>query len=277
MMDRMNEKGKNTMSQETIERKFDVTTPAYLTVANIRGSVDVQPGDENVVTVTAVKHLETGDADRTEIEIVQKEDGSVRVKTRFEEGVWRLFNHSHPCKVDYVVRVPHDCDLKVRCVSSKATVQGLAGAFDVKTVSGRVTLKDLSGKIKATSVSGRILGERLSGPTEFESVSGRVHLTESCLPAVTGSSVSGDLVLETSLIEGPYSLKTMSGDLKLVLPPEIGCTIGFNSVSGRLKTSLTTTRSQWQRHKWLADLQGGGPEIRFNSVSGDFSVIQATA
>ena len=263
------------MSQETIERKFDVTTPAYLTVANIRGSVDVQSGDDGVVTVTAVKHLETGDADRTEIEIVQSEDGSVRVKTRFEEGVWRLFNLGRPCKVDYIVRVPRDCDLKVGCVSSKAAVQGLTGTFNVKTVSGRVTLKDLSGKIKATSVSGRILGERLSGPTEFKSVSGKVHLTESRLPVVSGSSVSGDLVLETSLIVGPYRLKTMSGDLKLVLPAEIGCTIGFNSVSGRLKTSLTTTRSKWQRHKWLADLQGGGPQVSFDSVSGDFSVTQA--
>jgi DUF4097 and DUF4098 domain-containing protein YvlB len=271
----MNEKRKNIMSQETIERKFDVATPAYLTVANIRGSVDVQPGDDSVVTVTAVKHLETGDADRTEIEIIQKEDGSVRVKTRFEKGVWRLFNSGHPCKVDYVVRVPRDCDIRVRCVSSKALLQGLTGTFDVKTVSGRITLKDLFGSINATSVSGRILGERLSGPTEFESVSGRVHLTESHLPVVTGSSVSGDLVLETSLIEGPYSLRTMSGDLRLVLPPEIGCTIGFNSVSGRLKTSLTTTRSKWQRHKWLADLQGGGPQVSFDSVSGDFSVTQA--
>ncbi|MCP4541166.1 MAG: DUF4097 domain-containing protein [Chloroflexi bacterium] len=265
------------MSQETIKRKFDVTAPAHLIVTNIRGSVDVQPSDNGIVTITAVKHLDTGDADRTEIEIVQKEDGSVRVRTRFEEGIWQLFNLGRPCKVDYVVHVPRDCDLKVRCVSSKASVYGLSGKFDIKTVSGRVTLKDISGKIKATSVSGRIMGERLSGPTAFESVSGRVHLTESSLPVVTGSSVSGDLVVETFLIEGPYSLKTMSGDLNLILPPEIGCTIGFNSVSGRLKTSLPTTRSKWQRHKWLADLQGGGPEIRFHSVSGDFSVTQAVA
>jgi hypothetical protein len=277
MTDRSNEAGKSAMSQETLERKFDVTIPAGVTIANIRGSVDVQPGDDDVVTVTAVKHLETGDAERTEIEIVQKEDGSVRVKTRFKEGVWRFLSPDHPCKVDYVVRAPRDCALRVRCVSSSAALRGLAGEFDVETVSGRVILKDLSGRIKATSVSGRISGERLSGPTEFKSVSGKVRLTESRLPIVTGSSVSGDLVLETSLIEGPYKLDTMSGDLMLVLPPEIGCTIGFNSVSGRLKTSLTTTRSRWQRHQWLAELHGGGPEIRFKSVSGDFSVTQAAA
>ncbi len=149
------------MLRETTEQKFDVTMPACLTIANIRGSVDVQASDDGVVTITAVKHLETGDSDRTEIKIRQKEDGSVAVKTVFEEGGWRLFTPRHPCKVDYTVRVPRDCALKVRCVSSSALVQDLKGKFDVKTVSGRVTLRDLSGKIKVSSVSGRILGERL--------------------------------------------------------------------------------------------------------------------
>ena len=273
-MDFVNEMRKGDMLQEMIEERFDVTTPTCLTVANIRGSVDVQPGDDGVVTVTAVKHLETGDSERTEIKIRQREDGSVTVKTVFEKSGWRLFGHRHPCKVDYTVRVPRNCVLQARCVSSRALVQGLEGEFDVKTVSGRMTLKDLSGKIKATSVSGRILGERLFGPTEFTSVSGKVSLTESHLPVVTGSSVSGDLVLETPLDEGPYRFKTTSGDLKLILPPDARCTVGFNSISGRLKTSLPTTRSQWRRHKWQAELQGGGPEVRFSSVSGDFSVMQ---
>ncbi len=271
----MMDERRDDVSEETIERKFEVAAPAHLVVGNIRGTVDVQPSDNGVVSVTAVKHLETGDAERTEIRIEQKRDGSVIVKTVFEEKGWRIFGSHHPCKVDYVVRVPRDCTLKVNCVSSQASVQGLEGEFDVKTVSGRVTLKDLSGSIRATSVSGRILGERLVGPTEFESVSGKVSLTESRLSVARGSTVSGDLVLETSLGEGPYKFKTMSGNLKLVLPPETGCNIGFKSVSGRLKTSLPTTRSQWQRHKWQAELLGGGPQIRFNSVSGNFSVQTA--
>lgn len=264
------------MLQETIKREFDVTAPACLTVLNIRGSVDVQPGDDNIVTITAVKHLETGDSDRTEIEIRQKEDGRVIVKTGFEENGWRFFTPHHPCKVDYTVRVPHNCILKARCVSSRALVQGLEGEFDVKTISGRVTLKDLSGKIKAVSVSGKILGERLSGPTEFKSVSGKVYLTESDLPIVTGSSVSGNLVLETPLGEGPYRLKTVSGDLRLVLPPETGCSVGFSSNSGRFKTSLPTTRSLWRCNERQAELQGGGPEVRFSSVSGDCSVMSVS-
>lgn len=264
------------MTQEMIEREFAAVAPATLALANIRGSVDIQPGDDGVVTVTAVKHLNTGDPDRTEIDIRQEEDGSVIVETRFKKNDrWFFKRQCQPCKVDYTVRTPHACILNVRCVSSRASVQGLEGELDLRTVSGQAILKDLSGRIRATSVSGEIFGERISGPTEFESVSGKVFLTESRLPIITGSSVSGDLVLQTSLGEGPYRFKTMSGDVRLILPPETGCTVGFSSMSGRLKTSLPTTRNRRRRHRWHAELQGGGPEVRFSSMSGSLLVMQS--
>ncbi len=193
------------MSQETIEREFAVVAPATLELANIRGSVDVQPGDDSVVTITAVKHLNTGDPDRTEIDIGQEENGSVTVKTLFERGGWLFSDLRRACKVDYIVRVPRACDLKVRDVSSRASVQGLEGEFDIKTVSGQMSLSDLSGKVKATSVSGKVIGERLSGPVAFESVSGKVFLTESHMPTVTGSSVSGGPTWSASCCRLPWA------------------------------------------------------------------------
>lgn len=192
------------MSQETIEREFAVVAPATLALANIRGSVDVQPGDDGVVTVTAVKHLNTGDPDRTEVDIRQEENGSVIVETRFKD-VPLFSKQCRPCKVDYIVRVPRACDLKVRSVSSRASVQGLEGEFDIKTVSGQMSLSDLSGKVKATSVSGKIIGERLSGSVAFESVSGKVFLTESHMPTVTGSSVSGGPTWSASCCRLPWA------------------------------------------------------------------------
>jgi DUF4097 and DUF4098 domain-containing protein YvlB len=197
----------------------------------------------------------------------------VVVKTHFRKDGWLSFGERRPCRVDYTVQVPRECSVRVKCVSSSALVQGLEGRFQIKTVSGRMVLKDLSGKVKATSVSGDVFGERISGPTEFESVSGDVFLTESHLPIIRGSSVSGDLLLETALGEGPYRLKTVSGDARLVLPPEAGCTVGFSSMSGSLKTSLPGVRSERHRH-WRAELQGGGPEVSFSSMSGDLLVMQ---
>ncbi|MBL6981300.1 MAG: hypothetical protein ISR58_08925, partial [Anaerolineales bacterium] len=55
------------MSEEIIERSFSVDSPARLKLSNIRGTVNISPGDEDAISVTAVKHLNSGNADRTEV------------------------------------------------------------------------------------------------------------------------------------------------------------------------------------------------------------------
>lgn len=258
------------MSQETVCKEFKVDTPASLTLANVRGSVAIAPGEGDVVTVTAVKHLNTGDPDHTTIRIEQKENGHVVIKTKFDGE--RRFVARQPCKVDYTVRVPHACAVKVRDVDSAISIQGLEGKVDVKTVSGKTRLGDLTGRVHAISVSGNVTCERISGPLAVESVSGDVSLAESDLPTVTGSSVSGDLVLQTALGEGPYTFKTVSGDVELILPPEAGCSLELRSMSGRIKTPLPTTQKRRKFGRSYAELQGGGPHICLNSLSGDLLV-----
>jgi hypothetical protein len=55
------------MSQETIEQTFQVPTPAKLKLENVRGSVVIQPAEDGLIRVTAVKHLKTGDADQNRV------------------------------------------------------------------------------------------------------------------------------------------------------------------------------------------------------------------
>ena len=262
------------MSQEElIEKTFRVPAPARLSLSNIRGSIEIQPGDDDIVNVTAVKHLGTGNPDRTEIEIRQVEDGSVSVETRFPEAGFKLFGWRQPCKVDYIVRVPHACSVKMSGVSCTASIRGLQGVFDLGTVSGPLSMADLTGRLRASGVSGSISGVRLSGPIQLENVSGSAELMESQLSVVVGSTVSGRIVLETPLAEGPYRFKTVSGAVRLIVPPETGCIVEGSGVSGRLKTSLPTTHSRRSGGHWCVELHGGGPEIRFSSVSGDLWLV----
>jgi DUF4097 and DUF4098 domain-containing protein YvlB len=179
-----------------------------------------------------------------------------------------------PCRVDYALRVPRDCSVKVRCVSSKATVEGLVGEFDLDTVSGSLKLSDLEGKLRLHSVSGKIGGERVSGPVLLDTVSGKVRLIDSALPSVEASSVSASLVLGTLLGEGPYRFKTVSGGVRLVVPAESGCDVEVRSLSGRLRTSLPITRSWGRNQRKNVEIRGGGPAIRFNSVSGDLRLSE---
>lgn len=52
---------------KNIEKIYQVNGNARLNVKNIRGTVDIRPGDENVIKITATKHLNTGNKARTSI------------------------------------------------------------------------------------------------------------------------------------------------------------------------------------------------------------------
>jgi DUF4097 and DUF4098 domain-containing protein YvlB len=258
------------MSKEIIERKFTLEGPARLTLSNIRGSVNVQSGEKGVITVTAIKHVDTGDAERTQIRIVQAEDGEVSAKTHFEHAGETIFARGKPCKVDYMVHMPRTCVLRIDCVSSGISVEGLRGAFTLKTVSGLLVLRDLASQITASTVSGDIDGEKLAGTANINTVSGKARLGASNLTSIEASSVSGNFELQTPLQEeGRYRFKTVSGNFRLMLPEKAGCSVDINSLSGKLRSPLSIT----DRHSRSSyELQGGGPEVRFGSISGNLSI-----
>ncbi|HEY3289162.1 MAG TPA: DUF4097 family beta strand repeat-containing protein, partial [Anaerolineae bacterium] len=218
------------MTQEHIERSYNVTGTAVLTVANISGTVDIRVGDEGVITVDAVKH-DDGDVEHTRVEIKQDDQGAVSIKTDYGESVWRFFGQ-RPCSVDYVVRTPRNTALQLKCVSSASTVKGLVGKIDINTISGDCTVSDLSGPMTMNLVSARITGEGLSGGANVSTVSGDVVLTRSNFPTLHINTVSGALTVDTPLGNGPYDFHSVSGDAKLLVQTDAGCTVDFTSLSG---------------------------------------------
>ncbi len=260
------------MSEELVERSFSVNTPARLKLSNIRGTVDISPGGEDVISISAVMHLNSGNADHTEVDIHQDDDGLVVVETRHDKsnGFLSLIKS---CKVDYTVTVPKDCSVELSCVSSKACIQGLEGEFRFNTVSGALEFADLTGLTKAVSVSGAIKGQNLSGILDGGTVSGKIRVMESHIPEMDISSVSGSIVVQTSLIDGPYVFKGVSGNVTMIIPEESGCIAKTKSLSGRLQTSLPITKDRRYGPRGLAEIQGGGPEVVYKSVSGSLKIL----
>lgn len=263
------------MNIETTEQFYSVSAPARLELKNIRGSVIVRGVEgANDIHVTAVKHLDSGDPQRTEILMSQREDGSVSVETRYQESGWLLglLGAHWPCKVDYTVEAPADCALRLEGVSNTAQAEGLNGEIHLKSVSGEMEIHQLSGTISLHTVSGDIGGDHLSGKLSVDTTSGRVHLGTSNFNSLQANSVSGALFFETLLTAGPYIFKTVSGNIRLVVPSHSACSADFQSISGRFSTNLPVASNQRQRHSQVAEIQGGGPMVKFNTVSGNASL-----
>ena len=257
---------------ENIEKTFSVASPARLSVSNIRGSVEIHPGEDGVIQVTAIKQPHTGDEKRTGIEINQEADGTVKAATRFPDGGWNWLFGSQPCEVDYVVRAPRQCSLKLNGVSNTVLAEGFEGAVSVNSVSGEIALRDLTGSVRIHTVSGEADGERIAGSLSLDTVSGDVALKESALSSIKANTVSGDMRIRTSLTEGPYDFKSVSGQVCLSVPPDTHCTGELHSVSGDLVSAFPITGTSRQHGSQMVNVQGGGVKISLNSVSGDLSL-----
>jgi hypothetical protein len=260
------------MSEDMIDQTFQVSQPAKLNVNNIGGSVEIRAAEDGVINITAVKQPHTGDAKRTEIQLTQEADGTVKVATRFPDGSWSWMFGSHPCDVDYVIKAPHQCSVKVNGVSNTAHVEGFEGNFILNSVSGEVTLRDLTGAVRIHTVSGDADVERVAGPLEVDTVSGDVELKDSKLSSVKANTVSGKLRVHTALMDGPYKFDSVSGDVTMTLPADTHCTAELHSVSGDLASAFPVTGYSHHHGSQTVNVQGGGVKVNMNSVSGDLSL-----
>ncbi len=209
---------------ETIEKKFNVSKPARLTVNNVSGSVNIRQGEEGTIQVTAIKHPFTGDEKRTEIEITQETDGSVKASTHFPDGGWSWIFGSHPCDVDYVISVPAQCSIKANGVSAPMILKDSTGI----SISIPSAEKSHSKTSKARCGSTLSAGTRRGKPerqTECRHGLGRCSGKGFDLRAINGKTVSGDIRISTPLTKGPYEFKSVSGDVQLKLPSETQCTV----------------------------------------------------
>lgn len=263
------------MSQETFEQSFAVSGQARLHVDNIRGTVRVQAGKEAEIRVVAIKHSDDGDAEQTWVEINQDSSGLVIAKTHYGKDGLKI--SGKPCQVDYVITAPTACDLKLSCVSSEASVQGLSGSLKLHSVSGELSLHELAGKLEVHTVSGDVSAENIKAELELNSVSGDVTFRRADLPCIEASTVSGDLEFETAIGGGPYHLNSVSADARFTVPPDTGCEIDMHSLSGGLETNLSATYHHQTHQLRRVTVQQGGATINFHSLSGNFSLGAAGA
>ena len=276
---------------EIMEKNFTVTSPARLELSNIRGSVEIHPGEDDLIHIQVTKDANSGDAKRTEIELSQAADGTVKAATHFPEGAWSWLFGSFPCRVDYVVQAPRKCSLKINGVSNAALAEGFEGEFSFHSVSGEMTLRSLSGPVKVntvsgkvelaeltgelnlTTVSGKVSAKRVQGPLHLNTVSGQVVMDESSLSSVDATTVSGRMEYQTAFGAGPYRFNSVSGDVELSVPSETRCSAELHAVSGKQFTKLPATSIAKRNGNQTAEIQGGGVKVHLHSVSGNLSLV----
>ena len=264
-------------ANEQIERTFTISNRPKLSVANVRGSIQVRTGASDTIHVTAAKRDEEGgDPAQTIIDIFQ-DDNRVVARTQHRKQTLGLkrWPGDEICPVDYVVAVPADCDVSISQVNGVIHLDGISGEIGVNAVEGDVDISNITGRANISAVSAAVGGNYWNGQAKVNTVSGSVQIANAQLKRIKANTVSGALFLDTTVDQdGRYDFHSVSGDVTLHLPLEQGVESRGTTISGKLLCQLPHELTQRVRGGWRASVNGGGPPVRFRSISGDL-VLEA--
>lgn len=262
-------------TEAVIEEQFPVGDNPELSLRTVSGRVFVERSPESVIHIRARKYGRTQAVENTRVEF-SREGDVVTVRTRSSSQ--GTSGENSICSVDFDVLVPQGCRLEIDTVSAGIEVRGIGGSANLHTVSGRVGLDTAAGAISLSTISGEVSAHALHGVLRLSTVSGDALIADSNLNEFELESVSGRLQLETSLpAGGRYRATTVSGGIKLQIPDGIGVTVHLASVSGRIHSDLPSSIEKVGFGDWRATINGGGAELRLNSVSGSVTIAQLGA
>ncbi len=258
------------MVDETIERQFQVEGTASVQINNVNGSIMVQPGPAGEVSIKAVQRGNRP----APVEIGQAEDGSVYVQVKQVEKKLNVsWLRPDRSRVDFHVTVPEESDLVAKTVNGATNIKGVRGTLEIGAVNGGIEVADLSGDIKISTVNGKISGSRVSGEGKLKTVNGKIHIADSNLPSLTAGTVNGSIRIDTPIGEGPYELKTVSGNVKILTDDAPAGRVHFKSVSGSMRVNNRRIGKNGNvsggPSRKVFTFGKGGPDFYFKSVSGN--------
>ena len=133
-------------------------------------------------------------------------------------------------------------DLDAHSQSADVTVRDAGGRLEVETLSGDVTAEGVGSDAAIRTVSGDVLLTGMRGDVELETVSGDLTLRDVTAKEVRAHTTSGNVSF-TGRIEddGRYEFNTHSGDVHLILPPDVGAQLSISTFNGSIDSDFPIT------------------------------------
>lgn len=221
--------------EETEVYAFPVDGIAALDVRTESGSIEVDGGDVDEITVVAeISHGLQGTDHTVEVEgdtLVLDSDCPVF-------GTW--------CEVDFRIVVPVATAVEARSPNGRVTLRDLTGPVAVDADNGTVELVRLSGAVQATSDNGRIEGIGLRSATvDVDTDNGRLTLTFAQPPdAITATADNGRVEVVLPDTEDTYRVRADtdegSTDVGIRTDPASNRTIDIDSDNGDVTVRYPT-------------------------------------
>jgi putative adhesin len=218
----------------------------WVRVHNISGDVTVTATDGDRVEVVGIRRSRGDyDDDDVRVDVHEGRDG-VTICALWGEESW--------------------CDDRGSHIESHGDGRRHRGNLDLEVRLPRRL------KLSANSVSGDVEVNGAGDEVRARSVSGDVKLDRLRSPAVTATSVSGNVDVGIDALTGAGDLRftSVSGNVSLQLPRSLDADVTLKTVSGELDSDFQLTlQGPMNRRSLNGRIGRGGRELYLTTVSGD--------
>jgi len=190
------------------------------------------------------------------------------------KNLMETVNHNSDNAAAVTVVIPRGVEVEAGTVSGEGLASGISAHVRLNTVSGAVTAEDTSGELQVNTVSGQVSVRNHRGVLTAKSISGEVtasgHFTH-----VRTNTVSGHLDFNLLGYTQDFGSNSVSGDLTITLPADVGVDIVAKSAGGAVILDGSQCLPTNGKVETIA-----GPDmqlmlVRTNSLSGKTTIIHA--
>jgi hypothetical protein len=285
----------NNSSDPHESRFFRVRGIPSIDVSTINGNIEViyNPDIDGVqidLYVARRFSLWSGTRSLDDFRIIMRQQGS-RIIASVEERRSGSPRRTGDISFHFVVQTSGKANTQLRTVSGNISMENHDGDHFIQNQNGDIEVVYSEGKIQAVSTTGNIYLEELKGVVFAKTVSGNIDISggtgEMRLMSVSGN-IHGDALYGTLIaasttgevnaifhdVSVGVSLETVSGNVSVVLPPEIGYNIagrgmGFN-YRGLDQDQISNIR---QRSRDFSLTTGDGEiPVELSTVSGRVTI-----
>lgn len=192
------------------------------------------------------------------------------------KNLMETVNHNSGNSAVITIAVPGNVEVEAGTVSGDGLVSGTSAHVRLNTVSGTVAAEGTSGELQVNTVSGSVAVRDHRGVLTAKSASGEVtasgHFTN-----VRTNTVSGHLSFDLLDFTRDFGSNSVSGDLTIRLPHDVGVDIVAKSAGGAVVLDGQQCLLANGKVETIAGPDGQLMLVRTNSVSGKTSIFHAPA
>jgi DUF4097 and DUF4098 domain-containing protein YvlB len=290
------------------DRKYDVTGPIRLELANASGDVDITGSADGKVHVHGDVRASGFGSESSQ----QRLDETVSNPPVEQRGdtirIGKEMSRIHNVSIAYTIQVPHDTEVSATVASGAQTIRGVRGPVKVQAASGSIRVEKIERDVQLSTASGSISATDIGSEVRVKSATGSVTVTNTrgdvMVDAIAGvirvfrpggrieaGTASGEVEIEgaasdvkahaasgrVSVQGNPgadsyWELKTMSGAIQLGVPSSANLHLSAEAVSGEIRTDVPIVVEEQDKHSLRAHMGSGGGRVDVHTVSGEIRV-----